>query len=107
MKVFNKLVRDRILEIIEQDGEKPVSRILELAEYRQELAKKAVEEAYEIVAAGDNKEELLKEIADVLEVLDALIVSYDLDKTQLQQIKEQRKAKRGGFEKRIFLQSSE
>lgn len=107
MKVFNKLVRDRILEIIEQEGRAHVSRVLGEDEYRQELAKKVVEEAHEVVAAGNNREELIKEIGDVLEVLDALIASYGLDSAEIYRVKEERKTKRGGFQQRIFLESTE
>lgn len=107
MKTFNKLVRDKIPEIIAQEGTAYSSRILDVAEYRQELAKKIVEEANEVLAAADDNQELIKEIGDVLEVIDAIVASYQLDKAEIGRVKEERKAKRGGFEQRIFLESTD
>ncbi len=78
-----------------------------MAEYRQELAKKIVEEANEVLAAADDNQELIKEIGDVLEVIDAIVASYQLDKAEIGRVKEERKAKRGGFEQRIFLESTD
>lgn len=43
-KVFNKLVRDRIPEMIESNCEVPVTRVLEDKEYKEELHKKLKEE---------------------------------------------------------------
>jgi predicted house-cleaning noncanonical NTP pyrophosphatase (MazG superfamily) len=67
MKVpYNKLVRDRMPEIIRADGHQPVTRILDQAGYRSALVAKLLEEAQEASAApaGD----LPAELADVLEV---------------------------------------
>jgi len=105
-KIYNKLVRDRIPEIIEKDGEVPFVRILDDAEYREELKKKLREEAEELILAKDN-DELIKEIGDVLEVLEFIEKSFGLDKEEILKIKEERKQKRGGFEKKIFLEKTE
>ena len=40
MSKYNKLVRDKIPEIIESNGEKPITRILDDVEYNEELIKK-------------------------------------------------------------------
>ncbi len=67
MKIYNKLVRDGIPEIIARDGKKPVTRILDDKEYIDELVKKLGEEYEEF------KTELsLEELADIQEVVLAL-----------------------------------
>jgi predicted house-cleaning noncanonical NTP pyrophosphatase (MazG superfamily) len=67
---YDKLVRDRIPEIIGSRGDRAVARVLDEAAYRGALLAKLVEEAQEASRAG--AEELPAELADVLEVLQAL-----------------------------------
>ncbi|MFJ7405899.1 MULTISPECIES: phosphoribosyl-ATP pyrophosphohydrolase [unclassified Lysinibacillus] len=102
MPVYNKLVRDQILEIIEADGLKFNARILEPQELLVEVKAKMMEEAKEFHEA-DRVQEGVEELADILELihtaLNALGVSYE----DLEVIREQKKAKRGGFEKAIYL----
>ena len=105
-KIYNKLVRDRIPEIIEKDGEVPFTKILSDEEYKEELKKKLREEAEELILAKDN-DELIKEIGDVLEVLEYIEKSFGLDKEKILKIKKERKQNRGGFEKKIFLEKTE
>jgi predicted house-cleaning noncanonical NTP pyrophosphatase (MazG superfamily) len=105
MKTYNKLVRDRIPEIIEADGKKPKVRVLSEVEYKTALLEKLVEESREVLATAGEKKELIKEIGDVLEVIDALVEAYDLDKSQIEELKAKRRRERGGFEKRLFLES--
>jgi predicted house-cleaning noncanonical NTP pyrophosphatase (MazG superfamily) len=104
---YNKLVRDNIPEIIATDNGKPRTRILNEAEYREELVKKLLEETQELIQAKNNTDHLTLEIGDIYEVLSAIIDSYHLDRLTIMKIKEQRKEERGGFEKRIFLESVE
>ena len=70
-KIYNKLVRDNIPDIIRSDNEKPVTRILTDAEYERELYRKLAEECKEVYRAEDN-DEACKELADVLEVIRAI-----------------------------------
>ncbi|MBA3047867.1 nucleoside triphosphate pyrophosphohydrolase [Patescibacteria group bacterium] len=104
-KNYNKLVRDNIPEIIKADNCRPNIRKLGKQEYLKELMKKLKEEAEELINAKDNEKELAKEISDVYEVIDAIIDYYNLDKDKISEFKKERKEKRGGFEKRIFLES--
>ncbi len=104
-KIYNKLVRDRIPEIIEKDGEKPFVRILDEEEYKKELKKKIKEEVEELFLA-ENNQDLIKEIGDVLEVLEYIEKSFGLDKEEILKVKEERKQKRGGFDKKIFLEKT-
>ena len=62
MKVFNKLVRDRIPEIIKQDDMTPNVRILSDEDYKLELLKKLIEESNEALEVRDNKDELIIKI---------------------------------------------
>jgi predicted house-cleaning noncanonical NTP pyrophosphatase (MazG superfamily) len=98
-----KLVRDRIPEIIQADGRHPVSRVLDDAAYRAALLSKLVEEAQEAshAAAAD----LPAELADVLEVLRALTAAAGMSRAQLLAVADDKRSRRGGFTKRIFLES--
>ncbi|MBU4347679.1 nucleoside triphosphate pyrophosphohydrolase [Patescibacteria group bacterium] len=106
-KIYNKLVRDNIPEIIKQDKAEPQTRILEQEEYLKELFKKLEEEAKEAVEAMADRQELMKEIGDIYEIIDAIIDNCGLDKEEIMKLKNERKIERGGFEKKIFLISSE
>lgn len=98
-----KLVRDRIPEIIfKNDGIKPRIRVLKQKEYRDELLKKLQEEVVEVLAAKKPKE-ILEELADVEEVIDALLASAKLTRKEISTVQKQKRKKRGGFLKRIYL----
>ena len=102
-KVYNKLVRDRIPEIIEGNGENPVVRILDEVEYKGELEKKLNEE-YQEVLGTTTSEERIEELADMLEIIDALAALEGKTLEDVVEVKKQKSLKRGGFEKRIFLE---
>ena len=101
-KVFNKLVRDNIPSIIENNGEKAFTRTLEDEEYRSELYKKLIEETDEVINSN-TKEELLEELGDVLEVLRTIALLEGKELDDVVDIAKQKRLKRGGFERRIFL----
>jgi predicted house-cleaning noncanonical NTP pyrophosphatase (MazG superfamily) len=103
--IYRKLVRDRIPEIIQSEGHRPVIRVLDDGSYRQALLAKLMEEAQEAshAAAGD----LPGELADVLEVLRALTVTAGMSWPQLLALAEDKRSRRGGFGRRIFLESVE
>jgi predicted house-cleaning noncanonical NTP pyrophosphatase (MazG superfamily) len=102
--IYNKLVRDRIPEIIRKDNSTPATRILDEKDYGRELAYKLLEESIEAVKARYDKFELMKEIGDIYEVIDAMIEAYGLSKDNIVALKEDRKMKRGGFKDRIYLE---
>lgn len=105
-KYYNKLIRDRILEIIKEAGEKPCSRILNKKEYLREIKKKILEEAKELVKAK-NKKGVVSEIIDIQELIDTLISEIGLTKLQIQKQQKVKNKKRGGFKKRLFLIKTE
>ena len=101
--MYNKLVRDRIPEIIQADGHQPVTHVLGTDQYRAALLAKLVEEAQEAQQAPDG--ELAAELADVLEVLQALVVATDgMTWDKLQELAAAKRTQRGGFEQRLFLE---
>ena len=102
---YNKLVRDKIPQIIKENKQTPVIRKLNEEEFTEELFKKLKEETQEIIEAKNNKKELMKEISDVYEVIDTIIDLYKLDKDLTLKLQKDRKEKRGNFEERIFLES--
>src|SRR5690606_29999473 len=101
LTIYNKLVRDRIPEIIAAEGRDYATEIMEDAEYRQALLVKLVEEAQEVVEA--EPDELVKELADLYEVIDALLVVFDMDKNTILALQQKRRDERGGFERQIKL----
>ena len=103
--IYRKLVRDRIPEIIQTDGGRPVTCVLGEASYRQALLAKLIEEAEE--AANAAADDLAGELADVLEVLRALAGTAGMTWPQLIAAANDKRGRRGGFEKRIFLESVE
>ena len=100
-KTYNKLVRDRIPEIIAAEGRQYATETMADAEYRHALLVKLVEESQEIAEADG--EDLLKELADLYEVLDAVIAAFSLREDTVRAVQQQRRKERGGFNKRIKL----
>ena len=98
--VFNKLVRDKIPDIIKAKGETPVTRILDTAEYLRCLETKLDEEVAEYLESKD-----LEELADILEVLYALAEAAGHSKEDLHTAQKAKKESRGSFEKKILLVS--
>ncbi len=98
MPVYNKLVRDKILEIIKDNGQKSTHKILTADEYAVELTKKLVEEVEEY-----KKDKNTDELADIMEVVYALANLHGCTVEELEKIRAEKAEKRGGFEKRIFL----
>jgi predicted house-cleaning noncanonical NTP pyrophosphatase (MazG superfamily) len=95
---YNKLVRDKIPEIIRKNKKNPVVHIADDEEYWKKLKEKLTEEVNEFVK--DSNEE---EIADIIEVINAICRFRKFDKNKLDYIKRQKAEKRGRFNKRIIL----
>ncbi len=101
-KVYNKLVRDRIPEIIQADGKTLKSRILSDEEHLEALLKKLEEELVELKEARN-----VEELADVHEVLRALTEALGIDREELEKVRQEKAAKRGSFQQKIFLEEVE
>ena len=100
MKIYNKLVRDKIPEIMISNGAKPITRVLNDEEYLFELNKKLQEEVSEYLESGS-----VEEIADIEEVLLAILDAKNVSKEKFEEIRFEKVLKRGSFNKKIFLES--
>ena len=100
-KKYHKLVRDRIPEIIRQSGSECEFVILSDREYRQALRQKLIEEAGEAAAADED--DLVAELADLSEVMDAVMLSFGISGDRLLAEKIKRREARGSFAKKIML----
>lgn len=101
-RIYNKLVRDNIPDIIIGNEEKPITRILNDIEYKKELEKKLYEEYSEvIVSSGKDR---LEELADMLEVIKALANLENKNLDDIISIADEKNKKRGAFNNKIFLE---
>lgn len=95
---YNKLVRDKIPEIIKNKGEIPITYIASDEEYWQKLKEKLQEEVNEFMR--DNNEE---ELADILEVIAAICEHKKIDIIKLEQLRKNKAEERGRFKDKIIL----
>lgn len=100
VKIYNKLVRDNIPNICRQNNQTPKYNVLGDNEYKTELKKKLREETKEYLFSGE-----LEELADILEVVEALANSQGSNMDEVLKIKEEKAKKNGKFEKKYFLES--
>lgn len=100
-KEYNKLVRDRIPEIIRQSGNQCEVAIMSEVELTQALREKLIEEAQE--AAGANPQDLVSELADLQEVIDAILAVYGIEHEAVVTEQQRKRSERGGFERRLRL----
>ena len=98
-QVYNKLVRDRIPAIITESGKSCTTRILEDGEYLGYLDEKLNEELAEY-----QQSKSLEELADLLEVMGAVVKARGYTWDDLTRVRKEKRAARGAFDKRIFLQ---
>lgn len=96
MVEYNKLVRDKIPEILDAKGVVCEKRIATQEEYKTELLKKLREELEEFEVAGD-----VEELADIMEVVEALKLLPEY--SDAEEVRKKKKEERGGFERRIIL----
>lgn len=98
IKAYHKLVRDRIPEIIESDGKTCVCETLSAEDYLVLLDQKLNEELAEY-----QESKSLEELADLLEVIQAVVKARGWTLEELEQVRAYKAARRGGFEKKILL----
>ncbi len=97
-KIFNKLVRDHIPEMIESAGKTCIAETLADIRYLEMLDAKLNEELAEY-----QESKSLEELADMLEVMQAVIQARGWTWEELEQVRQEKAAVRGGFEKKILL----
>lgn len=93
-----KLVRDNIPAICKENGQTPETRILDNIEYTSELRKKLKEEVDEYLSSTE-----LEELADIVEVIDALAENQGSSLEAVLDIKQAKRCKNGAFQKKIFM----
>ena len=98
MKVYNKLVRDKIAQIIISKGERCNTRVLNDDEYLRELNLKLQEELKEYFESGD-----VNELADIEEVLRAILDAKNVSYDEFEKIRKDKVEKRGAFKEKLFL----
>jgi predicted house-cleaning noncanonical NTP pyrophosphatase (MazG superfamily) len=96
---YDKLVRDKIPEIIKADNKNPIIHTADKKEYWKKLKEKLTEEVNEFL-----KESNEEEFADILEVLHAISDFKNFDKNKVNQIKKAKATKRGRFKDKIILE---
>ena len=99
---YNKLIRDKIPEVIAKDGGTFKVEKLTNKKFEKELIKKVEEEASALPKCKTRKE-LIEELGDVLDVIDEIKKLKKIKQTELRQAREKAFVKKGGFKKRLFL----
>lgn len=98
----DKLVRDRIPEVIRENGARPVTHTVDGEAYGERLVEKLEEEVAEFRASRTTEE-----LADVLAVVHALRAHHGLSREELAAVRERKAAKRGAFERGVVLERVE
>lgn len=102
VKVYNKLIRDKIPEIIEADGRKCKTEILSEEAYLKMVDAKLDEELAEY-----HKDQNIEELADLLEVIYAAAQARGYSVEKLERVRAAKAEKRGVFQKRFLLKETE
>jgi predicted house-cleaning noncanonical NTP pyrophosphatase (MazG superfamily) len=102
MPIYNKLVRDRIPDVIEATGKKFSTKVLNDNNYIEELKKKSFEELNEYINT-ENDNDAVEELADLLEIIHALAECHGASIEDVEKVRQQKAEKRGGFKEKIFL----
>ena len=97
---YNKLVRDKIPDIVKQEGNHPECHIANnKAEYCLALKEKILEEAIEFKESQD-----INELIDVLEAIYCLIEAENLEFSKIEELRKKKNMERGSFKRRIILE---
>ena len=98
IKTYNKLVRDRIPEIIEQGGDRCRTQVLSDEDYLRMVDAKLDEELAEY-----HKDQNIEELADLMEVIYAAAIARGYTLEELERVRAEKAEKRGGFAEKILL----
>lgn len=99
-KAYNKLVRDKIPQIIFETGKQAIISVLNEQEYLKMLNKKLIEEIKEYISSGE-----IEELVDIQEVIYALIEAKNVSKEAFEKLRIEKYNLRGGFSKKILLKA--
>src|ERR1044071_7180634 len=109
MRTFlqKKLWRDKMIDLVEQNhGSKINWRILDNQEFNQQLRIKLLEEAEEVTTAS-SRDKLIEEIADLYEVIDALMSANSITQEEVNTEQDRKRNERGGFMDRKFVETAQ
>ena len=106
MKIYNKLIRDNIPEIIAASNKKANVKTLKADEFFYELKKKLIEESSELLETS-SKEDIIEELADIYELIEFIKKEAGIDEAEVLKVKDEKNKKRGSFSKKLFLESVE
>lgn len=101
---YNKLIRDRIPEIIQNDNKTCIVEVLDEPRFIVELNKKLIEESMELNEAS-NRDAIINELADVQEIIDAIKGYYEISDGEVREKQHKKAQTNGRFEKRFYLVS--
>jgi len=104
--IFNKLVRDKLQDEYERMGQKAVYRTLSKSELSVALANKIIEEIREIPEGG-TKDDIASELADARQAMEDLMNLHGIKEADIQNIKQKKFDKKGGFAAGAFVESLE
>lgn len=99
---YNKLVRDKIPTIIEEDGKCCHFNVLDQETFREKLIEKFHEETIEFEETT-NDDEAIEELADLLELIHAAATLHGQSIEEVERVRMAKKERRGGFEKKLLL----
>jgi predicted house-cleaning noncanonical NTP pyrophosphatase (MazG superfamily) len=102
----NKLGRDKGLTSFKAQNVIPTYRLLKGEELGSALKDKLIEESQEVKEAN-NQQELISELADVLEVINGICKVYNISMNDIEPVKAQKYQERGGFEHGFYLEAVE
>ena len=101
MKTYNKLVRDNIPSIIKENGGSCKFHVAKDIEFKEKLFEKLIEETNEFT-----KTPTIEEFADVMEVMEHIAILFGFSLVDIKETKKNKKIERGGFRKKIILDSA-
>jgi predicted house-cleaning noncanonical NTP pyrophosphatase (MazG superfamily) len=102
MPIYNKLVRDKVPNIIESTGKGCSTKILNPDEYIKALHQKSFEELQEYINSKNN-DEATEELADILEIIYSFAEYHGVSMEKIEEVRKRKMEMRGGFKERIFL----
>lgn len=99
-KYYNKLIRDKIPQVIAAQGKSCETEVLTQEAYLEKLDEKLFEELKEY-----EESKSLEELADLLEVMEAVVLARGYTWEQLLAVRDEKRQARGGFQDRLLLKS--